>query len=134
MKLFTLLLFSSVSLFVAGCESLAEKNLHEKNIEDWRRDTVLATGSEDDIKAEAIRDARSDIARGQPRIYYCAGGFVAENMAIGIPEESLPLVRDLPKVQLPGFDCIISKDVSRRLNFGAIYNHEILLYLLRKNK
>lgn len=110
------MVLASCLLFVTGCESN-------------RREAVLHNGTKEEIEAEAIRDARSDIARGKPRIYYCAAGFGGYNRPVAIPNESLPLVRDLPRIQLPSFGCVITEEVWRGLQFGRIYNQEILRYL-----
>ena len=107
-------------IFMTGC-AILEENSH--------RQSVIYSGSQDEVDAEATKAAKSDIARGRPRICYCAGGFANVNRPIGIPQESISLVQDLPKIQLPSFGCLITPEVSRGMRYGMIYNTEILRYL-----
>jgi len=110
---------------MTGCASLEE---------DYHRKSVIYNGSQDEVDAEATKAAKSDIARGRPKICYCAAGFGGYNHAIGIPKESISLVQDLPKIQLPSTGCLITPEVMRGMRFGTIYNAEILRYLQEHKK
>ena len=110
---------------MTGCAGLEE---------DYHRKCVTYNGSQDEIDAAATKAAKGDIARGRPRIFYCAGGFANFNYAIGIPKESIPLVQNLPKIQLPSAGCLITPEISRGIRYGMIYNAEILKYLQEHKK
>ena len=135
MKLSFLLFLTSCLLFVTGC-----KSFDERHDESCRRYEVLHNGGKDEIEAEAIIEARSDLARGNPRIYYISdgGGFggpprVADYRAVAIPVESLFLIRDLPKIQWQGRGgCVIFQEDLNRELFCKIYNQEILRHLLEE--
>ena len=120
MKPLTLFAFSTFVLLATGCASITE---------DCRRKDVIYNGSEIQVETEALSAARNDIARGRPKICYSAIGFGAINSPIGIPKESISLVQNLSRIQLPNCGCLITPEVSRGMHFGAFYNKEILQYL-----
>jgi hypothetical protein len=104
------LAFSVCLLLAGGCVTRGPK--------------VLSKGSDAEIEAEALRIAKADVAAGRPRICY-AGGIVA--FAVGVPNESFDLVRDLPRLPLP---CGCTDPLTLpAVHFARVYNTEVLRYL-----
>jgi hypothetical protein len=110
MRLSTLLILVTVLAFACGCVTRGPK--------------VLSKGSDTEIEAEALQTARADIAAGRPRV--CYAGTVGVS-AVGVPRDSLHLVRDLPRFPLP---CGCTDPLAMRAyRFAEVYNTEVVHYL-----
>ena len=102
-----------VAMALTGCVSRGPK--------------VLSNGSDSDVAAEALRIARADIASGRPRV--CYAGTIGVR-AVGIPDKSLHLVRDLPRLPLP---CGCTDPLAlQAYHFAQVYNAEVLSYLKKR--
>ena len=88
---------------------------------------ILATGSEAEIQAAGVADARADAAKGRPRVCH-AGGYAAG--PVGVPPEHLYLVKALPKVSLP-VGCT-APFARQAVLYAEAYNKEILQHLLHQ--
>src|ERR1051326_143121 len=86
--------------------------------------SILSKGTDDEIRAEAVRTAKADITSGHPRI--CIAGSIGKN-PIGIPPESLDSIKNLPRWSLPSgcTEPLASKSVI----FAGAYNAEVLEFL-----
>ena len=90
---------------------------------------VLRHGTPDEIKAEAIRIARSDIAANKMRI--CIAG-TRGTCAVGIPSEKEAAIHNLPQWQMP---CGCTEPLAKAgIIFAEAYNREILAQMDSKTK
>lgn len=117
------LLIVLLSLALSGCATMHELMPEEKG------PAILENGSPAEIEAAAITDAHADIAANRPRVAY-AGGFAV--WAVGIPNEHLHLVKQLPHVPLP-CGCTHPLVGEAQIYAGA-YNKVILDHLLKFNQ
>jgi hypothetical protein len=90
---------------------------------------ILATGSPEEIRQQAIADARADIGASGPRIAI-TGGFAA--WPTGVPEEYFKTVMRYPSVPLP-CGCT-SPWLKEAAIYAEAYNLEILPHLLKQNE
>jgi len=117
------LLIVLLSLALSGCATTHEWTPEEKG------PAILENGSPAEIEAAAIIDARADIAANRPRVAI-TGGYVA--WAVGIPNEQLHLVKQLPPVPLPS-GCT-SPRLAEAEVYARAYNQVILEHFLKPNQ
>ena len=89
---------------------------------------ILKTGSDAEIRADAVRAARADMAAGKPRVAFSGG---IASWPIGIPQEHWHLVERLPKVPLPS-GCTVPY-LAQASVYAEAYNKEMLGYLLERH-
>jgi len=82
---------------------------------------ILSSGTDAQIRTEAVRDAQADLAAGRPQI--CRAGTIA-SYPVDVPADAEHLVTALPERRLPS-GCR-NRLASRAIVYAGAYNREIV--------
>ncbi len=91
----------------------------------YRTPLVLWYGTPDEIRAAGRKDAERDIAAGHPRV--ALAGTEDGAQPLGVPDEALPLVARLRKIELPS-GCT-NPLAGEAMTYARAYNAVLVAYL-----